>query len=99
MLALLLSGGVIDLALGDLRRALILTVFALASTVITVAPETRTKRALEALRDPTSPRALVIRTARASAFAGIVADGRVGPAVQAGAHGFRSRRSGATRRR
>lgn len=61
MLALLLGGGVIYLALGDLKEALILLVFALASVVITVVQETRTERVLEALRDLSSPRALVIR--------------------------------------
>ena len=61
MLALLLGGGVIYLALGDLQEALILLVFALGSIVITVVQETRTERVLEALRDLTSPRALVIR--------------------------------------
>ena len=61
MLALLLGGGLIYLALGDIREALILLVFATMSIVITVAQETRTERILEALRDLTSPRALVIR--------------------------------------
>jgi P-type Ca2+ transporter type 2C len=61
MLALLLGGGVIYLALGDLQEALILLVFALGSIVITVVQETRTERVLEALRDLTSPRALVVR--------------------------------------
>src|SRR5690348_9210126 len=57
MLALLLGGGVIYLALGDLREALILLAFAMVSIVITVVQETRTERVLEALRDLTSPRA------------------------------------------
>ena len=61
MLALLLAGGLIYVALGDLQEALILLVFALASIVITVVQETRTERVLDALRDLTSPRALVIR--------------------------------------
>ncbi|MDF2115569.1 cation-translocating P-type ATPase [Roseiarcaceae bacterium H3SJ34-1] len=61
MLALLFGGGVIYLLIGDLQEALILLVFALASIVITVVQETRTERVLEALRDLTSPRALVIR--------------------------------------
>jgi P-type Ca2+ transporter type 2C len=70
MLALLLGGGVIYLALGDLQEALILLVFALASTVITVVQETRTERVLEALRDLTSPRALVIRDGARKRIAG-----------------------------
>ncbi len=61
MLALLLGGGVIYLALGDLQGALILLAFATLSIVITVVQETRTEHVLEALRDLTSPRALVIR--------------------------------------
>ena len=61
MLALLIAGGLVYLALGDWREALILLVFANLSIVITVIQETRTERVLEALRDLTSPRALVIR--------------------------------------
>jgi P-type Ca2+ transporter type 2C len=61
MLALLLAGGGAYLALGDLQEALILLAFAMVSLVITVVQETRTERVLEALRDLTSPRALVIR--------------------------------------
>jgi Ca2+-transporting ATPase len=61
MLALLLAGAAVYLALGDLREALIVLAFALGSLVITVVQETRTEHVLEALRDLTSPRALVIR--------------------------------------
>ena len=61
MLALLLGSGVIYLTLGDLKDALILLVFVTMSVHITVVQETRTERALQALRDLTSPRALVIR--------------------------------------
>src|SRR3954452_1456651 len=61
MLALLLGGGAIYLALGDLKEATILLVFATMSVLITVVQETRTERVLETLRDLTSPRALVIR--------------------------------------
>ncbi len=70
MLALLLGGGVIYLVLGDLQEALILLVFALGSIVITVVQETRTERVLEALRDLTSPRALVIREGTRKRIAG-----------------------------
>ena len=66
MLALLLVGGIVYLALGDLKEAIILVAFATMSIVITVVQETRTERVLEALRDLTSPRALVIRDGRAS---------------------------------
>jgi len=61
MLALLAAGGAVYLALGDLQGAIILLAFATVSIVITVVQETRTERVLEALRDLTSPRALVIR--------------------------------------
>jgi len=62
MLALLLAGGVIYFLLGDREEALILLAFASMSVIITVIQETRTERVLEALRDLTSPRALVIRS-------------------------------------
>ncbi len=61
MLALLLGGGVLYLLLGSPEEALILLAFALFSILITVVQESRTERVLEALRDLTSPRALVIR--------------------------------------
>jgi P-type Ca2+ transporter type 2C len=61
MLALLLASAFIYLFLGDLRETLILFAFATMSVAITVVQETRTERVLEALRDLTSPRALVIR--------------------------------------
>jgi Ca2+-transporting ATPase len=61
MLALLLGGGLIYLILGDLGEALVLLLFATVSVAITVIQESRTERVLEALRDLTSPRALVIR--------------------------------------
>jgi len=70
MLALLLAGGVIYLALGDLKEALILLVFATMSVVITVVQESRTERVLEALRDLASPRALVIRDGERKRIAG-----------------------------
>jgi Ca2+-transporting ATPase len=61
MLALLLGGGLISLLIGDTADAPILLVFACLSVVVTVVHETRTERDLDALRDLTSPRALVIR--------------------------------------
>lgn len=70
MLTLLLGGGVIYLLLGDLKDALILLAFALMSVVITVVQESRTERVLEALRDLTSPRALVIRDGERKRIAG-----------------------------
>ena len=70
MLALLLGGGVIYLVLGDLKEAIILLAFATMSVFITVVQETRTERVLEALRDLTSPRALVIRDGERKRIAG-----------------------------
>jgi P-type Ca2+ transporter type 2C len=70
MLALLIGGGMIYLILGDLKEALILLAFATLSIVITVVQETRTERVLEALRDLTSPRALVIRGGQRKRIAG-----------------------------
>ena len=70
MLALLLGGGAIYLVLGNLKEALILLAFATMSVVITVVQETRTERVLEALRDLTSPRALVIRDGARKRIAG-----------------------------
>lgn len=61
MLLLLLAGGIIYLALGDLGEALMLIAFAGFSVVVTVVQESRSERALEALRDIASPRALVVR--------------------------------------
>jgi len=70
MLALLLGGGVVYLALGDLKEALILLAFATLSVLITVVQETRTEHVLEALRELTSPRALVIRDGERKRIAG-----------------------------
>lgn len=70
MLALLLGGGIVYLALGDAHEALILLVFACLSILITTIQETRTERALEALRDLTSPRALVLRDGQRQRIAG-----------------------------
>jgi P-type Ca2+ transporter type 2C len=61
MLALLAGGGAIYLVLGDAQEALILLAFASLSIAITVVQESRTERVLDALRELTSPRVLVIR--------------------------------------
>ncbi len=61
MLALLLAGGIVYLLLGSRAEALILLAFACMSITITAVQEARTERVLEALRDLTSPRALVVR--------------------------------------
>jgi Ca2+-transporting ATPase len=61
MFGLLLAAGVAYLVLGQSTEAVALLVFASASVAIAVVQETRSERVLEALRDLTSPRALVIR--------------------------------------
>lgn len=70
MLALLLAGGGLYLLLGDTREAVILLLFAGMSVVITVVQEVRTERVMEALRDLSSPRALVIRNGQRQRIAG-----------------------------
>lgn len=61
MLALLIAGGLVYLLLGNFEEALVLLAFACLSVGITVVQEARTERVVEALRDLTSPRVLVIR--------------------------------------
>jgi Ca2+-transporting ATPase len=70
MLALLLIGGFAYLLLGDLMEALILLALAALSVVITVVQESRTEHVLEALRDLSAPRALVIRDGEQLRIAG-----------------------------
>ena len=70
MFALLLSAGAIYLMLGDLKEALILFLFACTSVGIAVIQEARSERVLDSLRDPTSPRALVIRDGTEQRIAG-----------------------------
>jgi P-type Ca2+ transporter type 2C len=61
MFLLLIAGATIYLALGDLREALILALSLCVILGITIFQERKTERALDALRDLSSPRALVIR--------------------------------------
>jgi Ca2+-transporting ATPase len=61
MFMLLVAGGLVYLLLGDLQEALMLLGFVFVVMGITLYQERRTERALEALRDLSSPRALVIR--------------------------------------
>jgi Ca2+-transporting ATPase len=65
MLAMLLAAGAIYLLLGDTAEALILIMFAGFSIAITIVQEARTENVLEALRDLSAPRALVIRDGEA----------------------------------
>lgn len=61
MFALLLGAGVLYLLIGSRGEAVVLFVFACFSVAIAIVQEGRSERVLEALRDLTSPRALVIR--------------------------------------
>ncbi len=61
MFLLLLTCGIIYAYLGDLQEALILLGFVVLVAAITLYQERKTERALAALCDLTSPRALVIR--------------------------------------
>ncbi|MFH1239182.1 MAG: cation-translocating P-type ATPase, partial [bacterium] len=70
MFLLLLASGLIYLLLGDLREALMLLSFVVVVIFITVYQERKTERALEALRDLSSPRAMVIRDGAQKRIAG-----------------------------
>ena len=61
MFLLLLAAGTLYLVFGELREGLILFGFVLVTLGLTLYQEGKTERAIEALRDLTSPRALVIR--------------------------------------
>jgi len=61
MFLLLIACGVIYLFLGDVQEALILLAFVFVIIGITFTQEAKTERTLEALRDLSSPRALVVR--------------------------------------
>jgi Ca2+-transporting ATPase len=70
MFSLLLGAGLIYFLIGDLKEAAVLSLFALLSVVIAAVQEWRSERVLEALRDLTSPRALVIRDGKPQRIAG-----------------------------
>ena len=70
MLFLLIGSGLIYLFLGEMSDALMLLTFVLVVVGITFYQERRTERTLEALRDLSSPRALVIRDGLQKRIAG-----------------------------
>ncbi len=70
MFVLLIAGGVIYFLLGDPQEAVLLLGFVFVIVGITFYQERKTERALEALRDLSSPRALVIRDGTAKRIAG-----------------------------
>ncbi|MEH1810732.1 cation-translocating P-type ATPase [Nostoc sp.] len=67
---LLFGGGIIYWVLGDLQEALILLGFVFFITGISLYQEGKTEHTLEALRDLSSPRALVIRGGERKRIAG-----------------------------
>jgi Ca2+-transporting ATPase len=70
MFLMLLAAGAIYLALGDKAEASFLLAFVFAVIGITIGQERRTQRALDALRDLSAPRALVIRDGAEQRIAG-----------------------------
>jgi len=70
MLLLLIAGGIIYMVLGDIREALLLLFFVFVIIGITLYQERKTERTLEALRDLSSPRAMVIRDSITKRIAG-----------------------------
>lgn len=70
MLLLLIASGIIYMVLGDIQEALMLLGFVFVIIGITLYQERKTERALEALRDLSSPRALVIRDGVSKRIAG-----------------------------
>ncbi len=70
MLLLLIGSGLIYLCLGEPRDAVMLISFVVVVVGITFYQEHKTEKALEALRDLSSPRALVIRDGEQARIAG-----------------------------
>lgn len=70
MFLLLVACGVIYMALGDPQEALMLLGFVFVVMGITFVQERRTERSLDALRDLSSPRALVLRGGQARRIPG-----------------------------
>ncbi len=70
MLLLLVAAGIVYLVLGDLQEAIVLLASIIVVISITFYQEHKTERALDALRDLSSPRALVIRDGQLKRIAG-----------------------------
>jgi len=64
MLLLLIGAGAIYLVLGELKDSVVLLVSIFVVLGISLYQQRKTERALEALRDLSSPRALVIRSGK-----------------------------------
>ena len=70
MFLLLLAAGTLYMLFGDLQEGLTLFGFVVVTVALTLYQEGKTERAIEALRDLTSPRALVIRGGQPQRIAG-----------------------------
>jgi Ca2+-transporting ATPase len=70
MFLLLVAAALVYFVIGDLREALVLCASVVVVVAITVAQERKAERALEALRDLSSPRALVVRDGETRRIAG-----------------------------
>jgi P-type Ca2+ transporter type 2C len=70
MFLLLLAAGVLYLLFGSLQEGLTLFAAVIATLALTLYQEGRTERAIDALRDLTSPRALVLRDGQPVRIAG-----------------------------
>lgn len=70
MFLLLIAAGVVYFLIGDRFEAIVLTGFVLVIMAITILQQRRTDHALSALRDMSSPRALVLRDGIAQRIAG-----------------------------
>ncbi len=70
MFALLIGAAVLYAVIGDLAEACVLAAFATVSVSIAIVQRGRSERVLDALRDLTSPRALVIRDGERKRIAG-----------------------------
>lgn len=70
MFLLLLAAGTLYLLFGDLQEGVTLFGFVVVTLALTLYQEGRTERAIEALRDLTSPRALVVRDGAPQRIAG-----------------------------
>jgi Ca2+-transporting ATPase len=71
MLLLLVATAALYVAVGDLHEALVLAASIVVIIAITVLQEWKAERALEALRDLSSPRALVVRDGTPKRIAGV----------------------------
>jgi Ca2+-transporting ATPase len=71
MLLLLVAAAALYLVVGDLHEALVLAASILVIIAITVLQERKAERALDALRDLSSPRALVLRDGQPRRIAGV----------------------------